>query len=338
MWLLDGAHRILAVRKLIAEDPVTLSYLKKLKMVIRTRKDGKDITPLEMVALGVHCNSVTGTNRATTEQDRIHAAVSTTELFLEDDSKKNSVNVPRLTVIMQGVLKFPSVTAQCRRYAIAGYRFATHPKHFQLFKQLGVIHRLGSSHVSCELLNDLDHLGLELALYCVAMFVTKRREENLRSGGGRKGKKGKGQIKGAFSDMEKSFYCYVKELYEKLVAAVGEYGITARDLFDTNIAILTGKEDTVKGAFITQMTLFRYAPGNSEVELEGHQRRLRFISSRISKALANDNPPQTMAARRTEVTASDAVGDELQRRSVRNTKGKKPALLAEEMGKLTVKR
>ena len=74
--LIDGAHRLAAVKRLTEEDPESFPPSRKLGVQVYRRADGKPLTKADMLGLGLRANSVHLTHNPTTQSQHIHWIVN----------------------------------------------------------------------------------------------------------------------------------------------------------------------------------------------------------------------------------------------------------------------
>ena len=281
--IVDGLHRRQALIRCKEEEDMEWAQ-KPVKMILKLRKDGEEMTNMEIISLGILQNNTTSAVRRAFQNlsDRMFTVVSYYRSFMRDYniSDIKAVKMTDIASSIRGASVFRENSEEtCRRYARIGRVFVTHPEALDKLKMLDGTQSvsIGASHMDHKVYFDLDKEGVLLFIESLSSYINNEAESSKSRSGGR----------GTFPGPE--FYSHLTEMYDVCRELYVKYGREAKKTFpeflSSEVPQTKTRMITIRQCFILQARLFQHG---KRKHVESNARRIRLLESRVKKAFAGD--------------------------------------------------
>lgn len=126
--LLDGHHRVLALRRLVTRElPHWVSFCKRIPVLVWTKANGDAMTAMDILHVGGFLNESTSTVKRHSVADYIHAAISTARAYVDTSPQLSlsELTVQELTNVIIQMKSIGKSSTQAGRYARIALRLAS---------------------------------------------------------------------------------------------------------------------------------------------------------------------------------------------------------------------
>ena len=298
-FLIDGRHRLHALRELAREDAAFEKGVKELEVMLWKCSDGRCLSSLQILSLSSYLNQATGSVLRTSFKDNVHAAVSTARIVaLEKGVAVETVGKRYLAGVLQSARTIAAEIRQLQRYAQLAMVLASEEELYKVFFETydgldaqGV--KLGLAHFMCSTFLDLESEGFK---FCLA--VVRYRLE--------------AKVGGDFAAVRTDFFKCAKLQYLTLKRAARESGMSFEEVLNVQISFGGSKRTTALGEIICKRLSKFGASENVEAAIK---QRLVRLGEALRKAGLNVSPVGS------EGQAAEAVEVPMESQGSRRGKG-----------------
>lgn len=272
VWLVDGRHRLLAIRRLALRTPHWKKQAEKVRVGLWLPKEAQQrrLSFTEILNLGAYLNNASSTNRAMSFQDQIHACVSLAKLLDEGEGVdiQTTSSSALASALCVGKTLGDQKMRQLQRYALVALKLAQNAPLFDVFiEETKGDGKVSLVHVSSDVLLGFDVEAFRLGLRCIKARLSTEGDK---------------KAMGKFEQMAREFFLLVGLMYEEVAKAARFKETTVPDIMKRTVVV--GNDSfSVSGNICFVMSRFRLVSNGAIAD----QRRLNTLKKRL-KVLVGD--------------------------------------------------